>query len=78
MNQHLRALKLMGCEPSGQFITSLIEMKLDPDTMFEWQKHTPAVPHYNVLLEFVNLQRNRLNVRWMMLRSNLGLVDLHL
>ena len=29
INQHLCALKAMDCEPSGQFITSLREMKLD-------------------------------------------------
>ena len=37
-NQHLRTLKAMGCEPSGQFITSALELKFDDNTMFEWQK----------------------------------------
>ena len=32
--QHLRALKLIGHEPLGTFITSLLEMKLDPTTMY--------------------------------------------
>ena len=35
--QHLRALKAMGHEPSGPFITSLLDLKLDTNTMFEWQ-----------------------------------------
>ena len=39
-SQHLRALKRMGYDPSGHFVTSLIEMKLDRSTMFEWQRHT--------------------------------------
>ena len=57
--QHLRALKAMGHEPSGEFITSLLELKLDSDTMFEWQKHrqdSTEVPHYSKLLEFINLR----------------------
>ena len=32
--QHLRALKSLGHEPSQAFITSLLELKLDPTTMF--------------------------------------------
>ena len=38
--QHLRALKSLGHEPSQAFITSLLEMKLDSTTMFEWQRHS--------------------------------------
>ena len=59
MQQHLRALKAMGNEPPGAFVTSLLELKLDTDTMFEWQKHTQdsaTVPHYQKLLEFINLR----------------------
>ena len=59
LQQHLRALKAMDKEPSASFITSLIEMKLDPDTMFEWQKASQGsadVPHYTKLLEFLNLR----------------------
>ncbi len=37
VQQHLRALKAMGEEPSGSFITSMLELKLDQSTMFEWQ-----------------------------------------
>ena len=35
--QHLRALKAMGHEPPGPFITSLLEIKLDTNTILEWQ-----------------------------------------
>ena len=38
--QHLRALKALSYEPSGPFITSVLEIKLDTNTMFEWQKHS--------------------------------------
>ena len=57
--QHLRALKAMGQEPSGSFITSLLELKLDQNTMFEWQKcsqESSEVPHYKDLLGFINLR----------------------
>ena len=59
LQQHLRALKAMDKEPSASFIPSLIEMKLDPDTMFEWQKasqDSTDVLHYTKLLEFLNLR----------------------
>ena len=55
---HLRALKVMDYEPSGPFVTSILELKLDPTTMFEWQRHSQdseKVPHYTALLEFLNL-----------------------
>ena len=48
----------MECESSGPFITSVIELKLDTTTMFEWQKHSQvatSVPHYQELLDFINL-----------------------
>ena len=38
---------------------TVIELKLDVDTMFEWQKHSQAnidVPHYQDLLEFLDLR----------------------
>ena len=44
--QHLRALKAMEYEPSGPFITSALELKLDTNTMFEWQKHTVEMMCY--------------------------------
>lgn len=57
--QHLRALKSLGHEPSQAFITSLLEMKFDSTTMFEWQRHSQGhsdVPDYQVLLDFLNLR----------------------
>ena len=60
--QHLRALKAMDYEPSGPFITSILELKLDTTTMFEWQKHSQSsteVPHYQHLLEFIDLLGHR-------------------
>ena len=63
INQHLRALKAMDCEPSGQFITFLLELKLDLTTMFEWQKYSQdssGVPHFSALLEFINLRAQAL------------------
>ena len=56
--QHLRALKAMKYEPSGPFITSLIELKQDTNTMFEWQKfsqESDSMPHYDDLA-FINLR----------------------
>ena len=56
VQQHIRALKAMDCEPSGPSVT---ELKLDTTTMFKWQKHskdTTNVPHYQDLLEFINLR----------------------
>lgn len=58
VQQHLRALKAMDYEPSGPFVTSVLELKLDSNTMFEWHKHTQTstdVPHYLDLMEFINL-----------------------
>ena len=57
--QHLRALKALGHEPSKHFITSLLELKLDPTTMFEWQRHSQEhseVPDCDVLLSFIGLR----------------------
>ena len=59
VQQNVRALKAMELEPSGEFVTSLLELKLDTSTMFEWQKYsqdTVTVPHYSKLLEFLNLR----------------------
>ena len=36
IQQHLCALKSMGSDPDGPFLTFVIELKLDRDTMFEW------------------------------------------
>ena len=40
VQQRVRALKSIGYEPSGPFIISALELKLDETTMFEWQKHS--------------------------------------
>ena len=59
IQQHVRALKTLGCDLPGKFITSMIELKLDVDTLFEWQKHsqsTTDVPHFEKLLEFIDLR----------------------
>ena len=59
VQQHLRALKALGHEPSSAFITSTLELKLDVTTMFEWQKHSQSstdVPPYQELLEFLDLR----------------------
>ena len=58
LNQHLCELKAMEYDSSGRFITSLIEMKLDRSTIFEWERHTDEnsdVPHYAEILEFIDL-----------------------
>ncbi len=49
----------MRCEPDSSFVTSVVELKLDSDTMFEWQKHShkmEEVPHYRDILEFIDLR----------------------
>ncbi len=43
----------------GPFMTSVLELKLDATTTFEWQKHSQTqrkVPHYQDLLDFINLR----------------------
>ena len=59
LQQHLRALDASDCEPLSWFITSTIQLKLDPGTLFEWQKHTQMitdVPHFKDLLEFIDMR----------------------
>ena len=59
IQQHVHALKVLGCDLPGNFIMSMIELKLDIDTLFEWQKHSqssPEVPPYQELLHFLNLR----------------------
>ena len=49
----------MGHEKSKTFLTSLLQLKLDQITCFEWQKHNQGevdVTSYTDLVEFVNLQ----------------------
>ena len=57
--QHLRALNAMDYDPSGPFITSTLELKLDQNTMVEWHKFSQDlkdVPHYDKLLKFLDLR----------------------
>lgn len=59
LQQHLRALDADDKEGLNQFVTSIIQLKLDPDTLFEWQKHTQdiaEVPPFQKLLEFIDLR----------------------
>ena len=64
MQQHLRALKTMKSEPDPSFVTSIIELKLDETTLFEWQKHSQEkveeVPHYQDILDFIDLRAQAL------------------
>ena len=58
IQQHVRALKTLGCDLPESFITSMIELKLDVDTLFEWQKHSQAatsVPSFQDL-NFIDLR----------------------
>ena len=58
LSQHLQALKNMDSKPLGRFLTSTIELKLDPTTTFEWQRHSQEhqdVPHYKVILDFLDI-----------------------
>ena len=57
--QHLQAVNAMKHDPSGAFVTSLIETKLDPTMMFEWQRHSQDqadMPHYTKILDFIDLR----------------------
>ena len=59
VQQHVSALKCMGHEPSRTLLTSLLQLKLDPTTRFEWQKHNQSevdIASYTDLLEFINLR----------------------
>ena len=59
LNQHLRSLKNMHQESYEAFVTSLIELKLDQTTTFEWQKYSQDdldVPKFERLLEFLDLR----------------------
>uniref|UniRef100_A0A1X7VTJ9 Uncharacterized protein n=1 Tax=Amphimedon queenslandica TaxID=400682 RepID=A0A1X7VTJ9_AMPQE len=57
VQQHLPALKSLGHVPSAAVITSVLELKLDTTTMFEWQRHSQDeshVPHYEKLMDFID------------------------
>ena len=88
VQQHLQALKAMDYEPPG---TSMLELKLDANTMFEWQKYSQSsaeVPHYKELLEFIisvlkhlrhlllTMARSQQRVRFILRRNHLHQVNL--
>ena len=59
IQQHVRALKILGCDLPESFITSMIELKLNVDTLLEWQKHSQAatsIPPFQDLLNFIDLR----------------------
>ena len=59
MNQHLRALKAMDYDPSEPFITSILELKLNEDILFKWQRQSHEsgkVPNYQDMLDFLDLR----------------------
>ena len=63
VQQHIRALKTLGCERPGKFITSMTELKLDMETLFKWQNHSQTsvdLPHYDELLSFIDLRTQAL------------------
>ena len=45
IQQHVRALKTLGCDLPESFITSMIELKLDFNTLFKWQKQPSSNKH---------------------------------
>ena len=59
LQQHVHTLKSMKLEPDSSFITSVV-LKLNTDTMFEWQKHSQDkvedVPRYQDFLDFIDLR----------------------
>ena len=61
--QHLRALTAMGYEPPASFVTSLIQLKLDQNMRFEWQRYTQKgkrVPRYDGMLIFLDSEHRLL------------------
>ena len=58
-NQHLQTLMVTKQDMTESFIMSMLELKLDQATMFEWQRHSQNsnnVSHYSALLEFLDLR----------------------
>ena len=59
LSQHLRALEAMEYDSWNHLMTSIIELKLDQETLFEWERHTQGkkhVPDPRDLLEFLDLR----------------------
>ena len=78
IQQHLRALKAMHCEPSGPFITFILELKLDASTSFEWQKSSqdiPGYPHYGKLLDFLDLRAQASEASSSNVKKSLSRID---
>ena len=49
----------MDYDPSGPFITSVLELKLNEDILFKWQRlshESGKVPHYQDMLDFLDLR----------------------
>ena len=64
VKQHLRAPHPMSEDPTGSYITALLELKLDKETVFEWQKASQAsktTPHYMMigLISLTSVHRPR-------------------
>ena len=78
IQQHLRALKTMDYEPSGPFITSILELKLDASTNFKWQKSSQDIPgyhHYGKLLDFLDLREKASEASNNNIKKNLSRID---
>ena len=63
LSHHLWALKDMDSEPLRRFLTSTVELKLEPTTILEWQRHSQEhrdVPHYRVILDFLDIRAQAL------------------
>ncbi len=59
VQQYLRALKSIESESYGAFITSVLEIKQNVNTMFEWQQHSSTkegAPKQQELLDFIDLR----------------------
>ena len=56
VQQHLRALKDMDGDTTGSFITAMLELELDEETMFTWQKASLDAKNPFDLLSFLNLR----------------------
>ena len=73
VQQHIRALKSLGHDPPGPFITSLIELRLDTTTMFEWQRHSQGIVlTYHTMMTFSNFLTFVLRRRSLLRRSQAG------
>ena len=68
----------MDSEPSGPFITFILELKLDASTSFEWQKSSqdiPGYPHYGKLLDFLDLRAQASEASSSNMKKSLSRID---